>query len=54
MAINLGTRGVAEAMEMLEYCNLDMSNLCRGRVIALANGSIRGIRCVVASALTSW
>ncbi len=23
MAINLGTRGVAEAMELLEYCNLD-------------------------------
>ena len=23
MAINLGTRGVAEAMEILEYCNLD-------------------------------
>ena len=23
MAINLGTRGIAEAMELLEYCNLD-------------------------------
>ncbi len=23
MAVNLGTRGVAEAMELLEYCNLD-------------------------------
>jgi len=23
MAINLGTRGVVEAMELLEYCNLD-------------------------------
>ena len=33
MAINLGTRGVSEALELLEYCNLDqgtaMSNLRR-------------------------
>ncbi len=26
MAINLGTRGVAEAMELLEYCNLDQGS----------------------------